>query len=201
MFDTRSSEMQADHRGKQPIVPIGSIIRCNQKESKEVWKRPTSDWAKLNFDAGFSENWGVGSWGAVLRNDRGEVLLSAWGLIQHVATSEAAEALAGMYALQSALPHYAGPQQTESDRAALILELKSENKSKSTISGIVEDIKNLSGAIPEVLFLKVNRSGNMVPHELAKLGRNVESMLLMIGHVPSSMLDLTNSECNKNSYD
>jgi hypothetical protein len=96
MFDTRSSEMQADPRGKQPVVPTGSSIMCNQKECKEIWKRPTSGWAKLNFDAGFSDNWGVGSWGAVLRNDKGEVLLSAWGLIQHVATAEAAEALAGM---------------------------------------------------------------------------------------------------------
>jgi hypothetical protein len=115
MFDTRSSEMQADPRGKQPIVPTGSSIMCNQKECKEVWKRPTSGWAKLNFDAGFSDNWGVGSWGAVLRNDKGEVLLSAWGLIQHVATAKVAEALAGIYALQSALPHYAGPLQIESD--------------------------------------------------------------------------------------
>jgi hypothetical protein len=127
--------------------------------------------------------------------------LSAWGLIQHVATAEAAEALAGMYALQSTLPHYAGPLQIESDCASLILEMKSQNKSKSTISGIVEDIKNLSRAIPEVLFLKVNRSGNMVAHELAKLRCNVESMLLMIGQVPSCVLELTNSECNKNSYD
>jgi hypothetical protein len=41
----------------------------------------------------------------------------------------------------------------------------------------------------------------MVAHELAKLGRNVESMLLMIGQVPSCVLELTNSECNKNSCD
>jgi hypothetical protein len=40
----------------------------------------------------------------------------------------------------------------------------------------------------------------MVAHELATLGRNMESMLLMIGHVPSCVLDLTNSEYNKNSY-
>jgi hypothetical protein len=53
-----------------------------------------------------------------------------------------------MYALQSALPHYAGPLQIESDCASLILELKSQNRSKSTISGIVEDIKKSKQSYP-----------------------------------------------------
>ena len=50
---------------------------------------------KLNFDASFHEE-GEGAWGAVLRDDNGAVILSAWGQIHLCLSAECAEATAGL---------------------------------------------------------------------------------------------------------
>lgn len=58
------------------------------------WEAPESGWAKLNTDAGFEVNSGVACAGGVLRNCRGEVLLSSWTKLQACASPEEAEILA-----------------------------------------------------------------------------------------------------------
>jgi hypothetical protein len=52
-------------------------------EKSIVWTKPPAGWCKLNFDAGYLDSSNTGSWGAILRNENGVTLLSAWRLINH----------------------------------------------------------------------------------------------------------------------
>jgi hypothetical protein len=46
------------------------------------------------------------------------------------------------------------------------------------------------------MFPKVNHSGNVVSHALAKLGRNELSRKVLVGSIPLCMLDLANLDGN-----
>jgi hypothetical protein len=62
--DTRDIEMIIDGKGKFPIENQDANISQKRKEAIVPWSRPAIGWAKLNFDAGFSESEGTGAWGA-----------------------------------------------------------------------------------------------------------------------------------------
>jgi hypothetical protein len=79
--DTRDIKFIIDEKGKCPIV---SQVTNNGQTCKEIvvpWRKPATGWAKLNFDASFLEAVGTGAWGAVLRDEDGATLISAWGRI------------------------------------------------------------------------------------------------------------------------
>jgi ribonuclease HI len=113
-----------------------------------------------------------GAWGAVLRDDKGDVILSAWGKIQNTANAEAAEAFAGLQAVKAVVGAFAGPISIENDCATLIKEIKEANKSKPAIMNSVKEIRRLLDLFPSYSVSKINRAANQVAHNLAKLGRN-----------------------------
>ncbi|CAM0945314.1 unnamed protein product [Alopecurus aequalis] len=88
----------------------------------------------------------------------------------------------------------------ESDCAVLVEELNLKWGSKSAISTTVKEIKSFSRALPDVIFSKVHRSGNTLAHELAKLGRSASSDTVMLGSVPSSLIDRAKQDCNHDNF-
>jgi ribonuclease HI len=48
---------------------------------------------KINVDGAFAEN-GEAGFGVIIRNDRGAVILSAWGVIRDAASAEETEIIA-----------------------------------------------------------------------------------------------------------
>ncbi|CAM0945313.1 unnamed protein product [Alopecurus aequalis] len=102
--------------------------------------------------------------------------------------------------LNSVISQFAGPIQVESDCAVLVEELNLKWGSKSAISTTVKEIKSFSRALPDVIFSKVHRSGNTLAHELAKLGRSASSDTVMLGSVPSSLIDRAKQDCNHDNF-
>ncbi|KAM0824361.1 hypothetical protein ACQ4PT_070255 [Festuca glaucescens] len=197
--DTRDIELIIDTKGK---CTIGKHASNNKQICKEVivpWRRLATGWAKLNFDASFKEAEGTGSWGAVLRDEHGEVLLSAWGWIPYCPNAETAEAIAGLEGIKEIFPHYAGPIHLENDCASLISELCGVGPSKSAIADIVKGTKSLLGSMSDGIFSKVNRASNQVAHGLAKLGREEVAGHVLVGAVPPCVVELANYDC-KTSY-
>jgi hypothetical protein len=68
-----------DAKGKQAVSMPVLIHKYKTKEARGVWSKPHPGWAKVNSDACYSENNCARSWGAILRNEEGEVMLSALG--------------------------------------------------------------------------------------------------------------------------
>jgi hypothetical protein len=59
----RDIEMIIDGKGKFPIDNQDANILQKRKEAIVPWSRPATGWAKLNFDASFSESEGTRAWG------------------------------------------------------------------------------------------------------------------------------------------
>jgi ribonuclease HI len=121
-------------KGKQVV---DECLQSNENAMSirvDIWKKPNHGWTKLNTDASFLEADGLGAWGAILRDDSGGVIMSAWGPIAHCPNVVTAEALGLLYGLRAALPLYAGPIQVESDNSFLVNEVKRNESSKSLIA-------------------------------------------------------------------
>jgi hypothetical protein len=128
-------------KGKQVVDECLQSNENAMSSRVDLWKKPNHGWTKLNTDASFLEVDGLGAWGAILRDDSGGVIMSAWGPIPHCPNVVTAEALGLLYGLRAALPLYAGPIQVESDNSFLVNEVKRNESSKSLIAGTVQDIK------------------------------------------------------------
>jgi ribonuclease HI len=189
MLGSREIEVTADPKGKQPMLVQLNANSEKQSKAQNQWTKPPEGWAKLNFDAGFNEQSNSGSWGAVLRNNNGGIILSAWGKINHCKNAEIAEATAGILALQSVIPNYSGPILVENDCATLVSEVKMVEKSKSAIANTVDEIKNLLRLFLDFAFSKVHRSCNEVAHVLARIGRSELGGQVLIGSVPSCVME------------
>ncbi|KAM0872242.1 hypothetical protein ACQ4PT_038844 [Festuca glaucescens] len=197
--DSREIEVIADPKGKQSMLVQLNVNSEKQSKAQNHWTKPPEGWAKLNFDAGFNEQSNSGSWGAVLRNNKGDVIFSAWGKINHCKNVEIAEATAGLLALQSVIPNYSGPILVENDCATLVSEVKMVGKSKSAIANTVDEIKNLLRLFPDFAFSKVHRSCNEVAHVLARVGRSELGGQVLIGSVPSCVMEFSERDCIQNN--
>jgi hypothetical protein len=149
----------------------------------------------LNFDASFLEAEGTGAWGAVLRDEDGATLISAWGRIPYCPNAETAEAIVGLEGFKAIIPHYTGPVHPENYCASLISELCAIGPSKSAVADIVKDMKLLIRSFPDSLISKVNRASNQVAHELARLGKVEANRHVLIGAVPPCVVELSKCEC------
>jgi hypothetical protein len=79
-FENRNDDHPVeDAKGKLAISTPVLIHNYKTKEAVGVWIKPRPGWAKVDTDACYSGNECAGSWGAVLRNEEGEVMLSACG--------------------------------------------------------------------------------------------------------------------------
>jgi ribonuclease HI len=193
--DTRDIKFIIDEKGKCPIVSQVTNNGQTCKETVVPWRKPATGWAKLNFDASFLEAVGTGAWGAVLRDEDGATLISAWGRIPYCPNAETAEAIAGLEGIRAIIPHYAGPVHLENDCASLISELCAIGPSKSAVADIVKDMKLLIRSFPDSLISKVNRASNQVAHELARLGKVEANRHVLIGAVPPCVVELAKGEC------
>ena len=147
--DNRDIEALVDEKGELPVASFEGHNATKRKETPLPWSKPRLGWAKQNSDASFHEEESEGAWGAVLRDEHGGVILSAWGFIPSCPTAECAEAIAGYESVKCIIPRYAGPVHLENDCASLVSELKEEVVSKSAITGIVQDTKLALGSFPE----------------------------------------------------
>jgi hypothetical protein len=59
---------------------------------------------KLNWDASYMQDENKGGWGIILRDDRGNIMLTAWGSIDRCPSAETTKAVAGLPSLRTCLP-------------------------------------------------------------------------------------------------
>lgn len=175
------------------MIPKLTMLSCQDM----CWTKPPPGWCKLNFDAGFLESKNLASWGAILRDDGGNVLLSAWGCLEHCPNAEMAEALAGNMSIKAIIPFCINPVIVENDCAAVIKALQKKEPDKSIIAAVVRDMHDLLSLVPDYKFSNVKRANNTVAHELAKLGYSLDGCV-MVQSAPPCVAGLIESDCNRN---
>ena len=190
----RGSDLVTDEKGKKPMYCLNEPCSATNCRDAASWTKPAPGWCKLNFDAGFSEETNTGSWGVILRDENGKNIHTAWGKTEYCPTAEVVEAIAGIQRVKAILPACAEPVHVENDSAAVITALKSRVQDKSSISGLISEIKELLNLTPGFEVSKVKRANNVVAHELAKLGRSVSVPVLSVS-APTCVSDLIKHDC------
>jgi hypothetical protein len=125
--------------------------------------------------------------------------LTGWGKIDNCPSVEMAEAIAGLQSIRTILPLYAGKIHVENNCYSLVTEINGDGSSKSAVSGIARDIRNLLGTLPDYKMSKINRSRNLVAHHLSRLFRNGLSDDVLVGSAPPCVMSLIDRECNEYS--
>jgi ribonuclease HI len=160
-------------RGKEPMGEFlreGRMQPSMDKSNEESvrWSPPRPGWVKVNTDAGFCGDRGIGSFGVMVRNQDGEVLLTAWNILPHCGSVEEAEVEACLQGMRMTLQGAPQPIIVESDCLMLIRTLQSQEENRSSWSGLIQEIKGVSMLLPECRFVHVKREANLVTHLLTR---------------------------------
>jgi hypothetical protein len=82
-------------------------------------------WHSLCVDASFLANKNTGSWGAIIRDEKGDTIVSVWDIIPFCENAEAAESMAFLQGTKLALTSVHSSLLVQSDCASLIIKLSS----------------------------------------------------------------------------
>jgi hypothetical protein len=123
------------HAGSQVDDPEKKM-NYTEKGVVGTWTKPDEGWLKLNTDARFSPEENNGTWGAILRDQEGKVLLSPWGIINRCHSAEIAEALAAMEGTKAILPSADKSVILESDNAAVVDDQKPEGGEQKQVPDV-----------------------------------------------------------------
>ncbi|TVU07862.1 hypothetical protein EJB05_41234, partial [Eragrostis curvula] len=132
-------------------------------------------WCKVNVDAAFDQGSRVAGLGIIIRNELGQVILSAWRAVFDVESVEEVEARACLEGVQLASEWCRQKIIVESDCQNVVAPLNSGLPDKSLVF-LLREIKSSSLVLPDVSFQTVKRERNVIAHELSQLAkRNVHT--------------------------
>jgi hypothetical protein len=199
LTNIREGREEGDIKGKKPILELNLIQAKKQFTAKHTaWKPPDTGWQCLNIDASYIQDSGATSWGAVIRDDHGKLVSTAWALIQNCANAETAEAIACWEGVKHAISVNNSKLVVECDCSNLVAKLCREVNDRSQVASIILDIQRLCTLFDEIKFMRIKRVDNRVAHELARFSRVENYNGVMIGSAPSCTLDLILKDCNHN---
>ena len=139
----------------------------------EVWKPPPALFFKLNFDAAvFLENQRIG-FGAIIQNDKGEVMAAMAAVGPPVSSSEEAKLLACRKAVEFATDAGFPELVTEGDNSNVMRAISSSMADLSLLGNVVDDVHHLVFGLNCVNFSYTTRGGNKVAHALAQYAKNI----------------------------
>lgn len=121
----------------------------------------------MNVDAHVTDCFGV-SFGVVIRDNMGQLLVAAAKRIESQWTSEVGEAGAARYGMEVARRFGFERIVLESDAANVIKAIQSKADGSAPIYLIFDDIRKLSDSFSSFQCMHVRRAGNMVAHSVAR---------------------------------
>jgi hypothetical protein len=163
LTNIREGREEGDIKGKKPILELNLIQAKKQFTAKHTaWKPPDTGWQCLNVDASYIQDSSAASWGAVIRDDHGKLVSTAWALIQNCANAETAEAIACWEGIKHAISVNNSKLVVEYDYSNLVEKLCRDVNDRSQVESIILDIQILCTLFDEVKFMKIGREDNKV---------------------------------------
>ena len=147
------------------------IVQPRQQPNGELWQPPPSKAYKLNFDAALFSNLGRTGIGAVIRNEKGEVMATMTACGPTVHTSEEAELLACRRALEFAVDAGFYRLIIEGDNSNVTHAISSSTENNWRFGNVVDDICHLIRGLHWSAVCCIRRGGNRVAHVLAQHAR------------------------------
>ena len=147
---------------------------------------------KLNFDVAVFSSLDRSGYGAIIRNDNGEVRAAMTASGPKVSTSDEAELLACRRAIEFSMDAGFTRLIIEGDNSNVIQAISSPLKSFSLFGNVVNDIRRLIWGLQWTKVCCIRRGANKVAHTLAQYARNTldEDLYWMKDSPPTSFRSL-----------
>ncbi|KAK9987891.1 hypothetical protein SO802_028130 [Lithocarpus litseifolius] len=149
-----------------------------------VWRPPNQSWFKLNFDAAIFAEQKSSGFGAVIRNNQGEVMAAMATKGPPVSCSEEAETMACRKALEFAVDAGFHELIVEGDNITVMRAVSSSTRNFSMLGTVIADIHCLLCGLRGISISCVHRDGNRVAHVLAKFAKGIDEDMYWIEEVP-----------------
>ena len=167
-LNKRAEEFVDDFKQAQDHL----TIQTRQQLSGDVWQPPSQAEYKLNFDAAIFSGLDRFGYGAIIRNDKSEVMaaITASGLM--VNTSDEVELLTCRRAIEFAVDARFSRLIIEGDNSIVIKAISSPLENFSLFGNVVNDIRHLIWGLQWSRVCCIRRGANKVAHALAQYARN-----------------------------
>ena len=165
---------------------FGKAIK-NHPMSLIKWEKPPSDFYKINVDAYYFPN-GSRAAAAVIRNHRGEVMVGAAWILNHILNAATAETIAVQRGLELAENLGCKKVIVDSDCLVVIQACNGEIDIWSPYTAILADIFKKAFRIGLVSFVHSPREANKVAQNNARLSFNSNLSLYWEDEPPSVIL-------------
>nr|XP_023919229.1 uncharacterized protein LOC112030796 [Quercus suber] len=143
-----------------------------QEPSGDIWQPPPLEAYKLNFDATIFSDSGKSRYGAIIRNEKGEVMAAMTASGPKVRTSDEAELLACRRAIEFVVDARFSRMIIEGDNNNVIQAISSSVENTSLFGNVVDDNCHLMQGMQWLSVYSISRDGNQVAHALAQYARN-----------------------------
>ena len=165
-----------DFQNAQDLLAIETTLGGDSAR----WKPPSSLVYKLNFDAATSPSLRTSGFGAVIRNEKGEVMAAYAARGPPVTDSKETEALACCKAMEFAMDAGFSDLIIEGDNAEVMKAISSPRVNCSRLGHIYDDIRCLTAGVRAWSTSWVRRSANGVAHSLAQFAREIENEIVWL---------------------
>lgn len=156
---------------------------------RNVWQPPLQSVSKLNFDATIFTDLNCFGFGAIIQNDRGEVMAAMSVKGPPVTNSEEVEALACRKALEFSIDAGFSELIIEGDNANVMRAISSSLPNHSLLGHIIEDVKCLMCGLQYASANSIRREGNKVAHVLARHVKNTLDDMYWLKDSPPSVVN------------
>ena len=130
-----------------------------EQQSGEVWQPPPPMVYKLNFDVAIFSGMEKSGIGAIIINERGEVMADMSAIRPKVETSEEAELLACRRSLEFAMDAGFTRVMIEGDNTNVMQAISLDVANYSFLGNVVDDIRHLMSGLQWVTVSKIRKIG------------------------------------------
>ncbi|KAF5475513.1 hypothetical protein F2P56_007313 [Juglans regia] len=148
-----------------------------QPQTLLCWQPPPSGQLKLNFDGAIFYQELKSGVGAVLRDDKGSMIMAMSRLEEGILLVEDVEAIAALRALQFISHLGISHLILEGDSLIVVEAIQSTSIVEFSYSPTIREIKLLLSQFQSYDILHVGRQGNGIAHKMARHARVVENTL------------------------
>ncbi|KAL0009321.1 hypothetical protein SO802_010823 [Lithocarpus litseifolius] len=155
----------------------------------DSWQPPPAMEYKLNFDAAIFLGLEKSGIGAIIRNDKGEVMAGMSAIGPKVDTSEEAELLACRRSIEFTVDAGFTRLVIEGDNFNVMHAISSDVANYSFLGNVVDDIRHLISGLQWATTSKIRRGSNKVAHALAQHAKNLDYDLFWLEDSPPPAME------------
>ena len=189
---TRARELLEDFRTAQDQMRTETAMQ----PARVTWQPPPQSVFKLNFDAAVFSCLNSSGFGAVIRNDKGEVMAAMAAKGPAVLCSEEAELLVCRKAIEFAVDAGFSEFVIEGDNSSAMSAISTMQLDQSLMGNVVGDIQHLIRNLHWVRIDCIRRGGNRVAHVLAQFARNISKDRYWMEDVPPITREVVYQDVN-----